>query len=57
MLNRLFLARIRRLRERDSRMSGVSMGYAYYDAAASDIRDVIREADAMLYRNKTRQSG
>ena len=57
MLNQLFLARIRRLRERDSRMSGVSMGYAYYDAAASDIRDVIREADAMLYRNKTRQSG
>lgn len=57
MLNQLFLARIRRLQERDSRMSGVSMGYAYYDAAASDIRDVIQEADTMLYRNKTRQSG
>lgn len=57
MLNQLFLARIRRLRERDSRMSGVSMGYAYYDAAASNIRDVIQEADTMLYRNKTRQSG
>ena len=57
MLNQLFLARIQRLRERDSRMSGVSMGYAYYDAAASDIRDVIQEADTMLYRNKTRQSG
>lgn len=56
MLNQLFLARIRRLRERDSRMSGVSMGYAYYDAAASNIRDVIQEADTMLYRNKTRQS-
>ena len=57
MLNQLFLARIQRLRERDSRMSGVSMGYAYYDAAASNIRDVIQEADTMLYRNKTRQSG
>ena len=57
MLNQLFLARIRRLQERDSRMSGVSMGYAYYDAAASNIRDVIQEADTMLYRNKTRQSG
>ena len=57
MLSQLFLARIQRLRERDSRMSGVSMGYAYYDAAASDIRDVIQEADTMLYRNKTRQSG
>lgn len=56
MLNQLFLARIQRLRERDSRMSGVSMGYAYYDAAASNIRDVIQEADTMLYRNKTRQS-
>lgn len=57
MLNQLFLARIRRLQERDSRMSGVSMGYAYYDAAASNIRDVIQEADTMLYRNKTWQSG
>ena len=57
MLSQLFLARIQRLRERDSRMSGVSMGYAYYDAAASNIRDVIQEADTMLYRNKTRQSG
>ena len=54
--DQLFLARIQRLRERDSRMSGVSMGYAYYDAAASNIRDVIQEADTMLYRNKTRQS-
>ena len=54
MLNSLFQARIQRLREQDRRMPGVSMGCAYYDAAASEIRDVIREADAMLYRDKSR---
>ena len=57
LLNKLFLARIRRLREKDRRMPGVSMGCVYYDAAASDIRDVLREADAMLYQDKSRNSG
>ena len=48
---------LERIREKDRRMPGVSMGCAYYDAAASDIRDVLREADAMLYQDKSRNSG
>ena len=52
VLNRQFAAAIRELRERDSTMPNVSLGYACYDAAASHIQDVIEEADAMLYRNK-----
>ena len=51
-LNRQFDAAIRELREQDSTIPNVSLGYACYDAAASHIQDVIEEADAMLYRNK-----
>lgn len=51
-LNQAFDDAIRSLGQRDSRMPGVSMGYAYYDAATSHIQTVIEEADAMLYRNK-----
>ena len=51
-LNRAFTAAVQTMRQEDSRMPDVSMGYAYYDAAASRIQDVIEEADAMLYQNK-----
>ena len=51
-LNRQFASAIRNMKVEDSRMSDVSMGYAYYDEAVSHIRNVIEEADAMLYRNK-----
>ena len=51
-LNRQFASAIRNMKEEDGRMSDVSMGYAYYDEAVSHIRNVIEEADAMLYRNK-----
>ena len=51
-LSRAFEGSIRALQLKDSRMPGVSMGYACYDAGTSHIRDVIEEADAMLYRNK-----
>ena len=51
-LNDRFTCAVNQLREADSRMPGVSLGYGYYDAAASHIHDVIAEADAMLYRNK-----
>ncbi|MGN1251033.1 MAG: GGDEF domain-containing protein [Candidatus Spyradocola sp.] len=53
-LNGRFADAIRRMRAEDDRMPGVSMGYAYYDAAASHIQTVIEEADAMLYRSKNR---
>ena len=51
-LNESFRAEIRKMQAQDSRMPGVSLGYAYYDAASGRARDVIEEADAMLYRNK-----
>ena len=51
-LNRQFVSAIKMMQEKDSRMPSVSMGYAYYDDAVSHIRDVIEEADAMLYKNK-----
>ena len=52
-LNSRFVSAIRELQKEDGRMPNVSLGYAYYDAAASYIQDVIKEADAMLYRNKS----
>ncbi|MDD6034033.1 MAG: GGDEF domain-containing protein, partial [Oscillospiraceae bacterium] len=56
ILNRGFDSLIRKLREADGRMPGVSMGYARYDAAASRIQDVLEEADAMLYRRKSEKA-
>ena len=47
---------IRVLRANDSRMPGVSMGYAYYDSASSHIQNAVEEADAMLYKNKSAKS-
>ena len=47
---------IRALRANDSRMPGVSMGYAYYDSASSHIQNAVEEADAMLYKNKSAKS-
>lgn len=52
-LNRRFESAIEMMQTEDSRMPSVSIGYAYYDSAVSHIRNVIEEADAMLYRNKT----
>ena len=51
-LNRQFADAIKTVQKEDAKMPGVSMGYAYYDNSVSHIRDVIEEADAMLYRNK-----
>ena len=34
------------------RLSGVSLGYAYYDEKKTDIQDVIAHADEMVYKNK-----
>lgn len=52
-LNDRFTAAIRELRANDSRMPGVSMGYAYYGSASSHIQNAVEEADAMLYKNKS----
>ncbi|MDD6881850.1 MAG: hypothetical protein PUE18_09815, partial [Firmicutes bacterium] len=51
-LNEKFTSAINEIKKEDSRMPGVSLGYSCYDAAASDIQNVIQEADAMLYKNK-----
>lgn len=51
-LNKQFLDDIDALHENDKRMPGVSLGYAYYDADNTHIRNVIEEADAMMYKNK-----
>lgn len=52
ILNEKFTSAINEIKKEDSRMPGVSLGYSCYDAAASDIQNVIQEADAMLYKNK-----
>lgn len=43
------------LRETDPHLPGVSIGYAYYDWNYQNIRDVIEEADQMMYRKKERR--
>ena len=52
-LNREFASAMKAMQEEDSRMPNVSIGYAHYDAAVSHVQNVIEEADAMLYRNKS----
>lgn len=47
---------IRALRANDSRMPGVSMGYAYYDSASSHIQNAVEETDTMLRKNKSAKS-
>ena len=47
-----FLARIRRLREKEPRIPFVSIGYARYDQAKETIDEAISRADEMMYRFK-----
>lgn len=51
-MNQQFREKLQAMREEDPRMPGLSMGYAYYDAASSNVNGIIQEADAMLYENK-----
>ena len=51
-LNHEFEDKIIKMQKEDDRISGVPMGYSYYDSSTSHIWNVIEEADAMLYRNK-----
>ena len=51
-LNRLFLDAVQEMREKDTRMPGVSFGYAHYQPGCSHIQNVLEAADNMLYQNK-----
>lgn len=51
-LNGRFRQTLREMRKADQRMPDVSMGYARYDTDRSQIRDIIREADSMMYGRK-----
>lgn len=53
-LNRDFEKAVARLQETDLKLSGVSVGYAYYDKNKTNIQAVIEEADEMMYRNKNK---
>lgn len=51
-LNEQFAKEIEELRNRDSRMPDISLGYGYYDYGMSDISEALKAADDMLYKNK-----
>lgn len=51
-INRRFTDAVEQLGEKDARLSGVALGYAYYDEKKTDIQTAIKEADEMMYRNK-----
>ncbi len=51
-LNHNFFYAIKELREKEKRLPGVTVGYAYYDPDNQNIQDVVSEADAMMYKYK-----
>ncbi len=51
-LNHDFFYSIKELREKEKRLPGVTVGYAYYDPDNQNIQDVVNEADAMMYKYK-----
>lgn len=51
-LNHNFFDRISELREKESRIPMVSIGYASFDPKDQSIIDVVAEADAMMYQFK-----
>ena len=40
------------MNQNNIKLSGVSLGYAYYDEKKMNIKDVIAQADEMMYKNK-----
>ena len=54
-LNTTFLKGIEQMVEEDSRMTGVSLGYAYVNTMDDDIHKVVELADQELYRNKQKR--
>ena len=57
VLNRRFFEALAREREKEARLPFVSIGYALYDPHRDDIRDVVAEADRMMYRYKEQHRG
>ena len=53
-INHSFFEAMGKLREKDSRFPRMSVGYAFYNPDSDDIRDVIAEADTMMYMYKSR---
>lgn len=51
-LNRKFKYAVDHLMESNLQLSGVAVGYAYYDEKKANIKAVIEEADEMMYQNK-----
>ena len=51
-MNEEFLKTVARLREKESRMPSVSIGYADFNPDSQNIKDAIEEADKMMYRVK-----
>lgn len=51
-LNRKFEYALEQLRGNNGKLSGVSLGYAYYDKKNGDIQAVVEKADNMMYQNK-----
>ena len=52
ILNCRFQETMEHMNENNIKLSGVSLGYAYYDEKKTDIQDVIAQADEMMYKNK-----
>ena len=50
--NRQFKDAVEKLQGSNGRLTGVAVGYAYYDAQKANIQAVIEEADEMMYQNK-----
>lgn len=51
-INRQFENAVEQLQKIYVRLSGVSVGYAYYDEEKTDIQTVIKKADEIMYNNK-----
>ena len=51
-LNCSFQEKIENMNQNNIKLSGVSLGYAYYDEKKMNIKDVIAQADEMMYNNK-----
>ena len=52
ILNCRFQEAMDHMNQNNIKLSGVSLGYAYYDEKKMNIKDVIAQADEMMYKNK-----
>ena len=54
-LNKQFAAAVDKLQQHDNKAPDISIGYAYYNPEIGQIKNVIEEADEMMYKNKNRK--